>query len=124
MTVNEKMKTVDHKIKKRKAKHNLDRQKVKISALSPGYFGKYEFLTGENILPRKELLGQAATIKRFEYSPVGSELKKQASIGKYHYQRLDKKYVISKKNIAKTEYEKRIKSGLLHSNNFTFFKHR
>ena len=33
------------------------------------------FLTGENILPEKRLLEKAGTIKRFEYSPVGNELK-------------------------------------------------
>ena len=38
----------------------------KIKILS-GYVGKYEFLTGVDILPEKELLEKAATIKRLEY---------------------------------------------------------
>ena len=37
---------------------------------------KYEFLTGEDVLSEKELLKGAATIKRFEYSLLGKELKK------------------------------------------------
>ena len=37
------------------------------------YVGKYEVLTGEDILPEKELLQKAATIKRFEYLPLGGE---------------------------------------------------
>ena len=59
--------------------------------------------------------GKAVKIKRFEYSPVRKELKKQASIAKD---------TLTKKYISKTESKKRIESGLLYSNNFTFFKHR
>ena len=33
---------------------------------------------------------KSATIKRFEYSPLGSELKKQTDIAKQQYQRLEK----------------------------------
>ena len=55
----------------------MNRQTTKISALSSGNVGKCEFLTGEDILPEKELLQKAATIKRLKYSPLGSELKKQ-----------------------------------------------
>ena len=52
------------------------RQTAKILALSSGNVGKYEFLTSEYVLPEKGLLEKAATIKRFEYSPLCSELKK------------------------------------------------
>ena len=38
-------------------------------ALSSGNVGKYKFLTGEDNLPKKEMLEKAATIKRFEYFP-------------------------------------------------------
>ena len=59
-----------------------------ISALS--YVRKYEFLTGEDVLPEKDLLEKAASIKRYKYSPLGSELKKQTDIAKKQYQVLDK----------------------------------
>ena len=59
-----------------KAKYDLDRQTAKISALSSGNVEKYQFLTGKDVLLEKDLLETAATIKRFEYSPLGSELKK------------------------------------------------
>ena len=49
---------------------------AKISALSTGNVEKYYFLTGKDVLLEKGLLEKAATIKRFEYSPLGSELKK------------------------------------------------
>ena len=63
MTVNEKIKTIE-----------------KIAALSLGNVGKYEFLTSENILSEKRLLKKAATIKIFEYSPLGHELKKKLTL--------------------------------------------
>ena len=38
------------------------------------------FLTGEKALLEKELLEKSATIKRFEYSPLGSQLKKTITV--------------------------------------------
>ena len=37
---------------------------------------------------KKHLLEKAVTIKRFEYSPLGSELKKQTGIAKFQYKLL------------------------------------
>ena len=39
-------------------------------------------MTGEDILPGKDLLQKVAAIKRFEYLPIGGELKKQTDIAK------------------------------------------
>ena len=50
-------------------------------ALSSGNVSKYEFLTGEDALP-KMFLERAAIIKEAEYSPLLSELKKQKDIAK------------------------------------------
>ena len=75
MTVGEKIKTIDNKIYQNKAQYNLDRQNSKISALSSGNVSKYKFVTGKDVLPEKALLEKVATIKRFEYSPLGKELK-------------------------------------------------
>ena len=41
--------------------------------------GKYEFLTGKDVLPKKDLLEKADALKRFEYSPLGKKLKAQTS---------------------------------------------
>ena len=41
-------------------------------ALSSGNVCEYDFLTSEFVLPEKDLLEKAATIKRFDYSPLGS----------------------------------------------------
>ena len=73
-----------------KAQYNLDRQTPKTSALSSRNVSKYELLTGKDVLPEKGLLEKAAIIKRFEYSPLGSELKRQTDIAKKQYQELEK----------------------------------
>ena len=42
---------------------SVDRQTAEISALSSRNASKYEFLTGKNVLPEKDLLEKAATTK-------------------------------------------------------------
>ena len=55
MTVCEKIKTIDNKTKQNKTQYNLDRQTAQISALPSGNASKPEFLTGKDVLPRKDL---------------------------------------------------------------------
>ena len=69
MTTSEKIKTIDNKVEQNKAQYDLDRETAKISALSSGNVSKYEFLTGKDVLPEKDLLEKAATMKRFGYYP-------------------------------------------------------
>ena len=82
------MKTVDNKIDQNKAQYNLDKQTAKISPLSSGNVGKYEFLANKDVLLEKDLIEKAATIKKLEYSPIGSELKKHTDIVKKQYHAL------------------------------------
>ena len=56
MTASEKIKTINNKIEEDKAQYNVDRQPARISVLSSINVGKYEFLTGENVLSEKGLL--------------------------------------------------------------------
>ena len=86
MTVRGKIKTINIKIRQNKAQY--DYETARISALTPGNIDKYEFLTGQEILPEKGVLKKAATIKKFECLTLGSELKKQADIAKKQYQGL------------------------------------
>ena len=72
------------------SKSILNRETVKISAIQLGNDAKYEFLTDEYVLPEKYFLETAATIKRFAYSLLGSELKKQTDIAEKEYQIPDK----------------------------------
>ena len=61
--------TMDDQIEDEKIQCDINRQTVKISALSSGKFDKYEYLTGEKILQtnQKQIIEQA----KFIYSPCG-----------------------------------------------------
>ena len=76
MTFSKKFKITNNKIEQNKAQYDLDRRTAKISALLSGNVSKYQFLTGKDVLPEKDMLEKAATVKRFEFSTLGSELEK------------------------------------------------
>ena len=46
--------TIDNQISDEKLQYDISREAVKISALSSGKIHKYEYLTGEDILPFNE----------------------------------------------------------------------
>ena len=62
MTVSEKIKTINNKIVRKKAQYKLDWETANISALSSGNVSEYEFLTGKDVFPEKELIETVATI--------------------------------------------------------------
>ena len=55
--------------------YDINREAAKISALSSGKFDKYEFLTGEEILPpdQRRVIEQV----KFAYGPLGKAFEKQ-----------------------------------------------
>ena len=59
--------TTEDKIRGEKLQCNINREAAKRSALSPGKIDKYEYLTGEEILPfnRMQIIKQA----KFTNSP-------------------------------------------------------
>ena len=59
-----------------------------ISALSSRNASKYEFLTCKDVLSERKLLEKDATMKRFEYSQLGKELKAQTDIAKERYPKI------------------------------------
>ena len=67
--------TIEDQIKDEKLQHDINREAAKISALSSGKIDKYEYLTGEEILPsnQQQIIQQA----KFNYSPLGKALEKQ-----------------------------------------------
>ena len=67
--------TIEDQIKDEKLQYDINREAAKISALSSGKFDKYEYLTGEEILPsnKQQIIQQA----KFNYSPLGKALEKQ-----------------------------------------------
>ena len=67
--------TIDDQIKDEKLQYGINREAAKISALSSGKINKYDYLTGEEILPsnQKQIIEQA----KFTYSPLGKAFEKQ-----------------------------------------------
>ena len=55
-----KIKAINKKIEQNKEQDNLDRQIAKVLALSSWNFSKYEFLTGKDVLPKKDLFRRSS----------------------------------------------------------------
>ena len=70
--------TIEDQIKDEKIQYDINREAAKISALSSGKIDKYEYLTGEEILPsnQQQIIQQA----KFTYSPLGKAFEKQTKI--------------------------------------------
>ena len=67
--------TIEDQIKDEKLRYEINREAAKVSALLSGKFDKYEYLTGEEILPsnQQQIIEQA----KFTYSPLGKAFEKQ-----------------------------------------------
>ena len=70
-----KIMTINDQIRDEKLRADINREAAKISALSSGKIHKYEYLTGEDILPsnQQQIIEQA----KFTYSPLGKAFEKQ-----------------------------------------------
>ena len=66
---------INDQIRDEKLQYDIDREAVKISALSSGKIHKYEYLTGEDIFPsnQQQIIEQA----KITYSPLGKAFEKQ-----------------------------------------------
>ena len=110
--------TIEDQIKDEKLQYDINRETAKISALSSGKIDKYEYLTGEEILPsnQQQIIEQA----KFAYSPLGKALEKQIKTiedqGKKQVKAIqDNKQLV---NINKDDY----KDKQLHSREREIFK--
>ena len=67
--------TIENQIKDGKLQYDINREAAKISALSSVKIDKYEYLTGQELLPsnQQQIIQQA----KFNYSPLGKALEKQ-----------------------------------------------
>ena len=67
--------TIEDQIKDEKLQYDINREAAKISVLSSGKIDKYEYLTGEEILPsnQRQIIEQA----KFTYSPLGKAFEKE-----------------------------------------------
>ena len=67
--------TIDDQIKDEKIQYDINREAVKISALSSSKIDKYKYLTGEEILASNE--EQIMEQTNFTYSLLGKAFEKQ-----------------------------------------------
>ena len=67
--------TIEDQIRDEKLQYDINREAATISALSSGKIDKYEYLTGEGILPsnQQQIIEQA----KFTYSPLGKAFQEQ-----------------------------------------------
>ena len=67
--------TIEDQIKDEKLQYDINREAAKISVLSSGKLNKYEYLTGEEILPsnQQQIIEQV----KFTYFPLGKAFEKQ-----------------------------------------------
>ena len=67
--------TINDQIRDEKIQYDINREAAKISALSSVKIRKYEYVTGEDILPsNQQLIIEQA---KFTYSPLRKSFKKQ-----------------------------------------------
>ena len=67
--------TINDEIRDEKLQYNINGEAAKISALSSDKIHKYQYLTGEDVLPsnQQQIIEQA----RFNSSPLGKAFEKQ-----------------------------------------------
>ena len=97
--------TINDQIKDEKLQYDINRKAAKISALSSGKLHKYEYLTGEDILPSNQL--QIIEQRKFTYSPLGKPFDKQIKTVEDH----GKKQFDALENLKPVEVSKAIKYG-------------
>ena len=99
--------TIEDQIKNEKLQYDINREAAKISALSSGKIDKYEYLTGEEILPsnQQQIIEQA----KFTYSPLGKAFEKQTKTiedqGKKQVKAIQDKQIV---NINKDDYKNKL----------------
>ena len=99
--------TIEDQIKDEKLQYDINREAAKISALSSGKLDKYEYLTGEEILPsnQQQIIQQA----KFNYSPLGKALGKQRKTiedqGEKQVKAIQDKQIV---NINKDDYKNKL----------------
>ena len=111
--------TIEDQLKDEKLQYDINREAAKTSALSSGKIDKYEYLTGEQILPsnQQQIIQQA----KFNYSPLGKAFEKQTKTiedqGKKQVKAIQDKQIVNINN-----YKDDYKDKLLLSKEREIFK--
>ena len=86
-------------------------------------------MTGKDSLPEKDLLEEAATLKRLQYSSLGKELKAQTDIVNKQYQELNKSFKSDEQEVPitikkeKQTIKKCNRSDLICNSKYRFYKY-
>ena len=90
--------TIADQVRDEKLQYDINREAAKISALSSGKIDKYEYLTGEEILPsnQQQIIEQA----KFSYSPLGKAFEKQPKTIEDHGEKQIKAIQDNEKQLA------------------------
>ena len=93
--------TIEDQIRDEKLQYDINREAANISALSSGKIDKYEYLTGEEILPsnQQQIIEQA----KFTYSPLGKAFEKQTKQFKIKKKKIDALVALKPKEIKPKE---------------------
>ena len=67
--------TINHQIRDEKLQYDINREATKISDLSSAKIHKYEYLTGEEVMPSNQQ--QIIEQSKFTYSPLGKAFEKK-----------------------------------------------
>ena len=114
--------TIEDQIKDQKLQYDINREAVKISALSSGKIDKNEYLTSEEILPsnKQQIIEQA----KFTYSSLGKVFEKQTKTiedqGEKQIKAIQDKSIENTKNCF--DYDNDYKNELLISKEREIFK--
>ena len=99
--------TIEDQIKDENLQYDINREAAKLSALLSSRVDKYEYLTGEEILPlnQQQIIQQA----KFNYSPLGKALEKQRKTiedqGEEQVKAIQDKQIV---NINKDDYKDKL----------------
>ena len=112
--------TLEDQIRDEKLQYDINRKAAKISALSSGEINRYEYLTGEEILPsnQQQIIEQA----KFAYSPLGKAFEKQTKTIKDQGEKPIKAIQDNKEQLGNINNDDDYKNKLLLSREIEIFK--
>ena len=88
--------TIDDQIRDEQIQYDINREAAKISALSSSKIDKYEYFTGEEILP--SIQQQTREQAKFIFSPLGKDFERQTKTIKDQGEKQIKQLMIIKNN--------------------------
>ena len=112
--------TIEDQIRDEKLQYDINREAAKISVLPSGKIDKYEYLTGEEILPSNQQ--QIIEQTKFTYSSLGKAFEKQTKTIKDQGEKQIKTIQDNKEQLVNINNDDDYKNKLLLSREIEIFK--